>query len=101
MRSSFGWKLTAVCANELPGRWLPIRGWGRSRRLAIGLIGSVATVLTLFVAAAPMAQAAPPASKTSFVVSGLTSAAAGTVQTVTVTALINGQPSPGYRGTVV
>ena len=72
---------------------LRLLGRSRRRRLAIGLIVSVATALTVFIASAPTAQAAPP--PRSFAVSGLTSAAAGTVQTVKVTALINGKTERG------
>ena len=75
-------------------------GPSRRRRLAIGFIGAVVTALTLFVTSAPTAQAAPPPPAT-FAVSGLTSAAAGTAQTVKVTSLLNGKPNANYRGTVV
>jgi hypothetical protein len=76
-------------------------GPSRRRRLAIGFIGAV-TALTLFVTSAPTAHAAPPGSApASLGVSGLTSAAAGTAQTVKVTALLNGKVNAGYRGTVV
>jgi hypothetical protein len=77
-------------------------GPSRRQRLAIGFIGAAVTALTLFVTSAPTAHAAPPGSAPVFLgVSGLTSAAAGTAQTVKVTALVNGKVNAGYRGTVV
>ncbi len=71
-----------------------------TRRVAIPLIASVATAL-MFVALAPTAQAAQPPSPASLAVSGLTSVAAGTQQTVTVRELLFGFPNVFYRGTVV
>ena len=76
-------------------------GPSRRRRLAIGFIGAAVTGLTLFVTSAPPAQAAPAPVPATFAVSGLTSAAAGTAQTVKVTSLINGKPNANFRGTVV
>ena len=88
-----------VIFGTAPGRCLHTWGKSRRRRLAIGLIGAAATALTLFVTSTPTAQAAPP--PPSFAVSGLTSVAAGTAQTVKVTALNKGKLDPGYQGTVV
>ena len=84
------------------GRWSTTRGRSRRRRVAVGLIGSAVSALTLFVASAPTAQAAPPPGKppVTLAVSGLTSAAAGTEQTVKVTATTGGRANAGYRGTV-
>jgi hypothetical protein len=81
--------------------WLAIRGQRQSRPRALGLVASVATMLTLVVAGAATATAATPPAKASFAVSAPASAAAGTAQTVKVTALLNGQANPGYRGAVV
>jgi hypothetical protein len=77
-----------------------IRVWrSRAAALRAGLVGAVAALL--FVASTGQAAKPLPTPPASFAVSGLTSAAAGTTQTVKVTALLAGKTNPGYRGTVV
>ena len=74
----------------------------RPHRLAIGMVGLVATVLLLLAAAGTVFGAKPtPVPPQSFGVTGLTTSAAGTVQTIKVTALISGKTNSSYRGSLV
>ena len=71
-------------------------------RLAIGVVGSLATVVLLLAAAGTVFGAKPaPVPPQSFGVTGLATNAAGTIQTIKVSALIAGRVNAGYRGTVV
>ena len=71
------------------------------RRLAFTMLGSFVALTALLVVAGSVAFAkGPPASVVKFVVTGLAPAAAGTVQTVRVSAQVDGKANAGYRGTV-